>query len=150
MTDAVIRPAKADDAPRLQAIARSAYAGYTARLGREPAPMSADYAAAIAAGHAVLIERNGKIAGYLIGRREEDSYFIENVAVDPACQRLGLGGALLRHAIAEARRLKLSSLWLFTNVAMTENRAMYAHLGFVENHRAVEHGYDRVYMRLSL
>jgi len=150
VADAVIRPADADDAPRLQAIARLAYSGYTARLDRQPAPMSADYAAAVAAGHAVVIERNGKIAGYLIGRGDQDSYFIENVAVDPAYQGLGLGGALLRHAIAEARRLKLSSLWLFTNAAMTENQAIYARLGFVETHRAMEHGYDRVYMRLSL
>jgi hypothetical protein len=27
---------------------------------------------------------------------------------------------------------------------------MYAHLGFVETHRAVEKGFDRVYLRWSL
>ena len=112
--------------------------------------MSADYAAAIAAAHAAVIERDGTIAGYLIGCPDGDSYFIENIAVDPAFQRGGLGGALLRHAIVEARRLKLASVWLFTNAVMTENRALYAHLGFVETHRALEHGYDRVYMRLFL
>jgi ribosomal protein S18 acetylase RimI-like enzyme len=145
-----IRPARAADAARLQAIARAAYAKYIPRIGREPAPMAADYGAAIAAGHAVVIEREGAIAGYLIGSADRDGYFIENVAVDPGFHGTGLGGALLRHAIAEARRLKLPSVWLFTNAAMTENRALYAHLGFVETHRALEHGYDRVYMRLLL
>ena len=112
--------------------------------------MNADYAAAIGAGHAVVIMRGDIVAGYLIGCPDADSYFIENVAVDPAYQGEGLGRALMAHAIAEARRLKLSALWLFTNALMTENIALYAHIGFVETHRAVEHGFDRVYMRLSI
>lgn len=150
MSAPVIRPARAQDAARLAAIARAAYARYIPRIGREPAPMSADYAAAIAAGHAVVIALGETIIGYLIGCVDADSYFIENIGIDPAHQGRGLGGALLRHAVTEARQRKLSALRLFTNAAMTENLALYAHMGFVETHRAVEHGYDRVYMRLSL
>ena len=144
-----IRAARPADAPRLEAIARAAYAKYFSRIGREPAPVSADYAAAIAAGRTIVISCGPDLAGFLIGHRDGDGYFIENIAVDQAFQGRGLGGTLLRHAIAEARRLKLSTLQLFTNAAMTENLALYAHLGFVETRRAVEHGYDRVYMRLS-
>ena len=33
---------------------------------------------------------------------------------------------------------------------MSENLALYAHLGFVETHRLVEDGYNRIYMRLTL
>ena len=33
---------------------------------------------------------------------------------------------------------------------MTENLLMYAKLGFVETHRAVEGGFHRVYMRRNL
>ena len=149
MPAAAIRPARPDEAARLAAIARSAYERYIPRVGRAPAPMSADYDAAIAAGHAVVIDHDGSIVGYLIGHVDGDSYFIENVAVDQDFQGRGFGGALLRHAIAEAKRSKLSALRLFTNAAMTENRAIYAHLGFVETHRSVDQGYDRVYMRLS-
>lgn len=145
-----IRAARPADAARLEAIARAAYAKYVPRIGRDPAPISADYAAAIAAGRAIVISCGRDLAGYLIGHRDADRYVIENIAVDPAFQGRGLGGSLLRHAIAEARRLKLSALRLFTNAAMTENLALYAHLGFIETHRAVEHGYDRVYMRLSI
>jgi hypothetical protein len=43
--------------------------------------------------------------------------------------------------------LGLRVLSLYTNVAMTENRAPYHRVGFVETHRAVENGFNRVYMR---
>ena len=112
--------------------------------------MSADYADAISAGHAVVAEQAGYVIGYLIGYADGESYLIEIVAVDPKHQGDGIGGLLLRHAIAEARHLELASVRLFTNAAMTENRSLYAHFGFVETHRTLEHGYDRVYMRLSL
>jgi len=112
--------------------------------------MSADYSAAIAAGHAVVAEQGDLVIGYLIGYADGEAYFVENIAVDPQCQGSGIGGALLRHAIGEARRLNLPSIRLFTNAAMSENRSLYAHFGFVEMHRALEHGFDRVYMRLAL
>jgi hypothetical protein len=44
----------------------------------------------------------------------------------------------------------LPALRLYTNAAMTENLLMYAHLGFVETHRATEKGFHRVYLRLAL
>jgi ribosomal protein S18 acetylase RimI-like enzyme len=150
LAGSIIRSARADEAARLREIARAAYAKYASRIGREPAPLATDYVAAIAANHAVVIEHDGSVAGYLIGRPDADGFYVENIAVDPAYQGSGLGEALMRHVIAETKRLKLSSIWLFTNVAMTENRELYAHLGFIETHRALEHGYDRVYMRLLL
>jgi hypothetical protein len=33
---------------------------------------------------------------------------------------------------------------------MTENLSLYARLGFVETHRAVEQGFSRVFMRRAL
>jgi hypothetical protein len=33
---------------------------------------------------------------------------------------------------------------------MTENIAMYGHLGFVETHRGIENGFHRVHMRREL
>lgn len=150
MAAPVIRPARAQEAPRLAVIARAAYAKYIARIGREPAPMLADYAAAIAVGRVVVIETGGTVVGYLVGWRDGDAYFLENVAIDPAFQGKGLGAQLMQHAMVEARRLGSSALTLFTNAVMTENLALYARLGFVETHRATEDGYDRVYMRLTL
>ena len=81
---------------------------------------------------------------------ETDAYFIDNIAVDPEHQGKGLGRYLIEHAATEARRLRLPAVRLYTNVAMTENLAMYAHIGFVETHRGTEDGFDRVYLRWSL
>ncbi len=145
-----IRRAVAEDAARLAAIARAAYAKYVPRIGREPPPMRADFPAAIAASRVVVIELGDAIAGYLVGVAEEAAFLIDNVAVDPAHQGQGLGRALIEHAIAEARRLQLPAVRLYTNAAMHENLRLYARLGFVETHRATEHDLHRVFMRREL
>jgi ribosomal protein S18 acetylase RimI-like enzyme len=147
---AAIRPATADDCARIAAIAHAAYVGYVSRIGRAPAPMLADFATEIAAGRAVVIEDAGAGAGYLIAWAEPDAYFIDSVAVEPARQGRRLGRALIAHAAATARRLGLPAVRLYTNVAMTENLALYARLGFVETHRASEDGFERVYLRCDL
>ena len=145
-----IRAATAHDVARLRAIARAAYAKYVPRIGREPAPMMADYAADVAAQRAVVVEISGEVRGYLVGWPEGDAYFIENIGVDPQYQGHGLGRRLIEHAVTEARHRRLTALSLYTNEAMTENLAMYAHLGFAETHRVTEQGFRRVYMRRPL
>jgi ribosomal protein S18 acetylase RimI-like enzyme len=76
--------------------------------------------------------------------------------VDPAHQGSGLGRQLMDYAVREAKRHNLSAMQLCTNVTMTENLAMYAHMGFVETHRVMETqfhfetGFPRVYMRRIL
>jgi len=80
----LIRRATTDDVARIGAIARAAYAKYVPRIGREPAPMRADFAAEIAADHVVVIETAGAVDGYMIAWSEPDAYFIDNIAVDPA------------------------------------------------------------------
>jgi len=146
----VIRQAVSADVPQRHALARAAYQKYVPRIGREPAPMNADFAAHVAAGQAVVIERAGSIAGYMIAWTTPDAYLVDNLAVDPARQGEGLGRTLLAHAAAEAKRLTLPALRLYTNAAMTENLALYCHIGFVETHRSVEKGYNRVHMLLDL
>jgi ribosomal protein S18 acetylase RimI-like enzyme len=145
-----IRIASPDDVARIGAIAYAAYVKYVARIGREPSPMRADFAAEVAAGHVVVVETAGMVDGYMIAWPEADAYFIDNIAVDPARQGGGLGRQLIDQAVDEARRLRLPALRLYTNAAMTENLLMYAHLGFVETHRATEKGFHRVYLRLAL
>jgi GNAT superfamily N-acetyltransferase len=145
-----IRGATADDAARMRAIARAAYAKYVPRIGREPLPMGADYEAEVAANRAVVIETAGSLRGYMIAWPEPDAYFIDNIGVDPAAQGGGMGRCLISHAVSQADRLGLPALRLYTNALMSENLAMYAHIGFVETHRSVEEGFHRVYMRWIL
>jgi ribosomal protein S18 acetylase RimI-like enzyme len=145
----LIRPATAADVQQIGAIARAAYAKYVPRIGREPPPMVADFAGFIARGVVVVIEEDGELRGFMIAWPEADAYFVDNVAVDPAAQGRGLGRKLFDYAVSAARRAKLSALRLYTNVAMVENLAMYRRMGFVETHRAIENGMNRVYMRLD-
>ena len=145
-----IRSAVADDVARIGAIAHAAYALYVPRIGREPAPMVADFEAEVAANRVVVIEAAGSVRGYMIAWPEPDAYFIDNIAIDPQSQGDRLGRRLIDHAVAQAEKLKLPALRLYTNVLMTENQSMYAHIGFVETHRVVEKGFHRVYMRWSL
>jgi ribosomal protein S18 acetylase RimI-like enzyme len=145
----VIRRASAHDVARVGAIARAAFTKYVARIGREPSPMVADFGTEIAADHIMVIETGGAVDGYMIAWPQIDAYYIDNIAIDPARQGEGLGRQLIQHAIGEARRLHLPAIQLYTNVAMTENLAMYAHLGFVETHRGTtKKGFNVVYLRL--
>src|SRR5262249_26991140 len=79
----LIRKATAEDAARIRAIARAAYAKYVPRIGHEPAPMVADFAAEVAAGHVVVIATAGAGGGYMIPRPQTHAHLIANIAVDP-------------------------------------------------------------------
>ena len=146
----MIRIARIDDAARIREIARATYARYVPRIGREPAPMVADYDADVRAGRIVVLEVERAVIGFLVAWPENDAYFIENIGIEPQLQGKGWGRRLVDHAATEATQLGLPALRLYTNAAMTENLCMYAHLGFVETHRVTEDGFNRVYMRLNL
>ncbi|WP_053387339.1 GNAT family N-acetyltransferase [Leucobacter japonicus] len=140
-----IRVASADEADDLTALVRRAYAPYVPRIGREPAPMSSDYAALIGEGRVRVAILRERIVGLLVTVPHPDHLLVENVAVDPEAHGQGIGGALLAAADAEAERLGLPELRLYTNAAMTENLAYYPKRGFVETGRRTEHGFERVY-----
>ncbi|KXU21460.1 hypothetical protein VV38_03290 [Clavibacter nebraskensis] len=53
-------PARPDDAGAMRALARRAYRRYVDVIGREPAPMIADYARIASAGETVLAWRGGR------------------------------------------------------------------------------------------
>src|SRR5215469_14949229 len=101
----MIRRARAEDADWARALVRRAYALYVPRMGKEPAPMLADYAALIAAGEVHVLEDEGSPAALIVVYPKDDALFIENIAVDPAAQRRGHGRTLLAFVEREARRL---------------------------------------------
>jgi GNAT superfamily N-acetyltransferase len=146
----VIRPAVAADRAAVEQIVRLAYSPYIARIGKEPGPMRDDYAAQIAAGTVSVAAVDGAIGGLIVLIDEADHLLLDNIAVAPALQGRGLGGALMRFADNEARRRGFAELRLYTHVLMTENIARYRRLGWEETHRATVNGYDRVYMRKAV
>jgi len=146
----MIRPAVAADLAAVQRVVRDAYTPYIARIGKEPGPMRDDYAAQIAAGTVSVAEADGAIGGLIVLIAEPDHLLLDNIAVAPALQGRGLGGALMRFADDEARRRGFAEVRLYTHVLMTENIARYLRLGWRETHRATVEGYDRVFMVKAL
>jgi ribosomal protein S18 acetylase RimI-like enzyme len=59
---------------------------------------------------------------------------IENVIVDPEYRSRGVGGAMMRWAIAEARRRKCFRVQLTSNKVRVRAQRFYARLGFVGSH----------------
>ena len=145
-----LRPARAADLPAVQALVARAYGHYVARIGKPPGPMLDDYAARIAEGAVSVLEEDGRLVGLLVLLPEADHLLLDNLAVDPAAQGRGHGRRLVAAAEAEARRLGLPELRLYTHELMTENLAMYRRLGFVETHRAEQAGFARVFLRKRL
>ncbi|GLU58496.1 GNAT family N-acetyltransferase [Arthrobacter sp. TES] len=126
-------------------LARRAYAIYVERIGKEPAPMTFDYAAIAASGDALLAWSDDQLVGMLITRLEDPALHIHNLAVSPDVQGLGLGSALLIEAEQLARRAGRDELRLYTNEAMLENLTFYRRRGYQETHRDIEDGFRRVY-----
>ena len=149
-SDDTIRLARADEAVAVQALVALAYAPYIARIGREPAPMTADYLALIARGVVYLLPGGAGPRGLLVAYPDGDALFIENVAVSPREQGRGLGRRLLDFAAGLAVAQNAVALTLYTNALMTENVHYYGKLGFVETARRMGDGFDRVYMRKAL
>jgi ribosomal protein S18 acetylase RimI-like enzyme len=145
-----IRAAVAADVATIRAIVDAAYGGYIGRTGKPPRPMLADYDALVADGRVSVLEADGQIAGVLVLLPQEGYLLLDNVAVAPAFQGRGLGLALIAFAEDEGRRLGFDEVRLYTNVLMTENQALYTHLGFEETHRGEQDGYERVFMRKRL
>ena len=151
-----IRPAEPDDLDAVRRIARAAYAPYVPRIGREPAPMVADFAASIVAGElwvatgAATGAAGAPVAGFVVAYPRGDHWHLENVAVEPSAQGTGLGGALIAHVEAMARAAGARAVELYTNAKMTENLSLYPRLGYGESGRAMEDGFDRVYYRKEL
>jgi len=145
-----LRKAGADDAQAVAACVQRAYAKYSARLPYPPKPVLADYTAVVRDKPTWVLEEADRCVGVLVLVPEADQLLIENVAVEPAFQGRGLGRTLLDFAEAEARRLGLPAVRLYTNALMTENIAIYRARGYTETERRETDGRAAVFMRKSL
>jgi ribosomal protein S18 acetylase RimI-like enzyme len=145
-----IRQAESRDVASIVPLVEAAYARYVPRIGRRPAPMTADYAALVESGEVWVCTDGDDVVGVLVIRPSADALELENVAVDPGWRGLGYGGALIRFAEERARELGLRAVTLYTNEAMVENLRLYPRLGYVETERRVENGYRRVYFEKHL
>ncbi|MDA2892643.1 GNAT family N-acetyltransferase [Mycolicibacterium sp. BiH015] len=148
---AVIRTATDGDVADIERIVAAAYAPYVSRIGREPAPMTVDYLRAVSdTDHVHVLVKDDETVGVLVMVPESDHVFVDSVAVSGGHQGRGYGRALLEYAEQRARDLRLPRVRLYTNAAMTENLALYPHLGYRETRRGYEDGFHRVFFERSV
>jgi ribosomal protein S18 acetylase RimI-like enzyme len=145
-----LRLATTEDLTAVEEIVRTAYLPYVSRIGREPGPMLDDYRKLIADRRVHVVENDGVVSGILVLIPERDVMLLDNVAVAPFAQGLGLGRKMLEFAEHAARDAGLRSIRLYTNQAMTENISLYSRIGYSETHRGEEKGLRRIYMTKQL
>lgn len=127
-----IRPATTADIPTVVALVDAAYRHYVPILGRRPRPMDDDQQARVDRGELFVLEDDAHIVGVMIMQVQDAAVHVFNFAVHPDAQGRGLLHPMLNFAEDTARRTGKPKLTLYTNAAMTANRAIYAHLGFTE------------------
>ncbi|PWJ47627.1 N-acetylglutamate synthase, GNAT family [Quadrisphaera granulorum] len=135
-----IRRAVDRDAEAMMRLTRDAYQRYVERIGREPAPMVADYTQLCEPACAWVAEHEGRIVGVLVCEWAPDHLLIENVAVHESVRGRGLGIRLLQWAEQQAQAAGVRQVRLYTNAAMHENVAYYPRRGFRETHRTEQDG----------
>ena len=141
-----IRRARIEDEPAVRACAEQAYTQYIEVIGRKPAPMLADFAAQISAGHVYVSTREqATLQGFIVFYPVAQHMFLENVAVTDVGRGKGIGKSLVHFCEAQAINLGLDSVHLYTNAKMTGNLSIYPRLGYVEVERRTDNGFDRVY-----
>jgi N-acetylglutamate synthase-like GNAT family acetyltransferase len=150
MSGTSIRRATTADLADLRQLITDAYQKYIARIGRPPAPMTADYAAALEHSRVWVLVSDDAIVGALVTDDRGDHLLLETVAVAPSAQGSGHGRRLLDRAERDAVELGLSEVRLYTNEAMTETLSFYPRHGYRETSRAIEDGFRRVYFSKTL
>ena len=148
--EARIRAATAADIPAITNIVDQAYRHYISRIGKPPGPMLDDYAARVSEGAVWVLEEGAVIAAIIVLLPAPNYLLLDNIAVSPAHQGLGLGSRLLAFAEDEALRRGYREIRLYTHETMVENQRLYASIGYEETGRGSEAGYDRVFMRKQL
>jgi GNAT superfamily N-acetyltransferase len=142
-----VRRASPADTAALRAVAIAAYEHYTPRIGRPPAPMMADYAAAVHDNETWVAAEGAVILAFIVLIPRADHLLLDNLAVLPSAQGRGIGSRLLELAEDQARSRGLGEVRLYTNEVMTENLTYYSSRGYTETHRGEQDGYRRVFFR---
>jgi ribosomal-protein-alanine N-acetyltransferase len=124
-----VRQAEAADLPRLMEIAsHSATAAqwdqseYHKMFAFEPLQKRT----------ALVIEQNGTVVGFIVGRQAEQEWELENIAVTGSARRCGLGTRLLGEFLDLVRNRGGEAVFLEVRESNLAARALYEKWAFVE------------------
>jgi GNAT superfamily N-acetyltransferase len=144
-----MQKATPEDVPEIARLTDAAYAKYIPRIGRKPQPMSADYTAMLGT-HEIWVLRAQEILGFLVLQKQDSALLIYSIVVNPTHQGRGTGKQLLLWTEQHALETGCNEVRLYTNEKMTENIAIYTHLGYTETHREDMKGFQVVHMAKSV
>jgi GNAT superfamily N-acetyltransferase len=131
-----IRPARADEAPELQEIERSAgdrfrQVGLDAVADAEP-PSAGILAAYARDGRSwVAVDDEDRPVGFVMVEFVDGNAHVEQISVRSEQQGVGIGRSLLTCVESWARERGTNALTLTTFTGVPWNRPWYEHLGFV-------------------
>lgn len=146
----MIRPAVPGDVDAISEVVNRAYSRFVPLIGRIPAPMTDDYTALVEQGSVTVSTDQDEVVGLLVSWVDGDSYYIDNIAVDPSMQGSGIGSGLLNRALERAGECGCDRVWLYTNAVMQENIGYYERRGFVVYEQRFDKGYDRIFFERRL
>ncbi len=151
MHDLQIKKATLQDVEAVRRLVREAYAQWIPVIGREPAPMKADYDRAVRDHEVDLLYADGDLVGLIEVFSTTDHLCIENIAVIPHHQGRGLGHHLLTHAEEKAEKANVRELRLLTNQAFAANIRLYEAVGFrIDRTEPFSGGGTTVYMSKTI
>ena len=145
-----LRQGVATDVAAIRDLTRAAYAKWVPVIGREPKPMTADYAEALRKHRFDLLYVEGELVALIETVRGADHLLIENVAVAPSFWGRGFGRKLMAHAEKMAASSGLSEIRLYTNKLFAENVQFYGKLGYLVDREEAFKGGVVVHMRKSV
>lgn len=117
---------------------------------RDVLPLPPSYLAGFRAmlaqgGRIILAGKDGAVVGCMqfniihgVSQQGQSRAQVEGVRVDSAMRGKGIGAAMMRHAMAEARAAGCAILQLTTNRDRTAAQAFYARLGFAHSHAGMK------------
>lgn len=136
-------------AESLLSLARGAYRQYVPLMGKEPAPMVADYQTHIDHDTIITMHEGTALIAFAVIIEKQDGVWLETVAVADGYRGQGIGTKLMTHVEAYIAKIA-SSYQLYTNEVMTKNKDWYLRLGFTITETKFDEGYRRIFFRKEL
>jgi ribosomal-protein-alanine acetyltransferase len=81
---------------------------------------------------ALVVEQEGSVAGFIVGRQVKDEWEIENIAVTGAARRCGLGSRLVGELLDLVRKRGGKSVFLEVRESNHAARSLYEKWAFLE------------------
>jgi N-acetylglutamate synthase-like GNAT family acetyltransferase len=149
----IIRAAEPAEAETIVTLIHRAFAQYRDRLVPASAALNEtreSIVALMAQGRVLLAKVNGMAVGCVAVEDKGDCIYVGRLAVEPSARGRKLGLALMDAVETEARLMGGRRLRLDCRLSLTENRAFFRALGFIEGAHRCHAGFaEPTYVELE-